>query len=174
MNCMIIYTKDNLCEVFMAITDRSCFFSGHRVIASSLLPAIGHRIESACETLFNEHGVTDFIAGGALGFDTLAALTVLRIREQYKDIRLRLFLPCTDQAKRWNSHDKAVWKEILKSADEYKYITDGSYLPGCMQLRNRAMADAAAHGIVYCTKKSGGTFYTVNYALDKGKHIIFL
>ena len=158
----------------MATTDRSCFFSGHRIISASLRPAIEHRIESACETLIHNHGVTDFITGGALGFDTLAALAVLRIRERYEDIRLQLFLPCTDQAKRWNNHDKSVWKQILESADEYKYITDGSYLPGCMQLRNRAMADAAAHGIVYCTKKRGGTFYTLTYALDKGKHIIYL
>ena len=38
-------------------------------------------------------------AGGALGFDTLAAQTVLDMKKEYPQLRLILVLPCEDQTR---------------------------------------------------------------------------
>ena len=158
----------------MADFEHTCFFTGHRAISSVLIPALEHRTEAACKRLIRENGVTDFIAGGARGFDTLAALTVLRLKNEFPDIRLRLYLPCTDQARRWSRRDIERWQDILDRADEYKFVHDGKYIPGCMQLRNRMMADDAKYGIAYCSRSSGGAYYTVNYAKEKERELIYL
>lgn len=53
-----------------------------------------------------------FGAGGALGFDTLAAQCVLSLRKRYSHIKLILVLPCTTQTKGWSKDDIAVYEEI--------------------------------------------------------------
>ena len=158
----------------MADFEHSWFFTGPRAIASALIPALEHRTEAACKLLIRDNRVTDFIAGGARGFDTLAALTVLRLKNEFPDVRLRLYLPCTDQARRWGRRDVERWQDILDRADEYRFIHDGKYIPGCMQLRNRTMVDDAKYGIAYCSRSSGGAYYTVNYARDKERELICL
>lgn len=59
-----------------------CSFSGHRSIPSDQLPQLEKRLEAELCNLIH-CGFTKFRAGGALGFDTLAAQAVLRLREQY-------------------------------------------------------------------------------------------
>lgn len=52
-----------------------------------------------------EQGYRYFVADGALGFDTLAAQTVLNLKQQYPEIKLILVLLCKDQAARWSACD---------------------------------------------------------------------
>ena len=52
-------------------------------------------------------------------------------------------------------------------ADEVIYVSE-TYSKGCMFERNRFMVDRASYCISYCTKKSGGSFYTVRYASEMG------
>jgi uncharacterized phage-like protein YoqJ len=59
------------------------------------------------------HGATHFYAGGALGFDTIAALTVLRLKKLYPQIKLCLILPCKNQTKMWSESDRAIYEGIL-------------------------------------------------------------
>ena len=49
-------------------------------------------------------------AGGALGFDTLAAQTVLEMKKEYPQLRLILVLPCENQTRGWHSEDIAVYE----------------------------------------------------------------
>ena len=121
--------------------------------------------------LIEDFGVTDFIAGGALGFDTLAETVVLELRRIYPDIKLRLYLPCRDQTKKWRAADAAVWERILNEADDYRYITDGNYVSGCMQARNREMVNDAYYGIAYCTHDRSGTASTIKYAVSLNRKI---
>ena len=44
--------------------------------------------------MITEYGVNTFIDGGALGFDTIAAETVIEMREKYQNIKLVMYLPC--------------------------------------------------------------------------------
>ena len=69
-----------------------CCFTGHRYLPADRLGEIKKRLEAESEACIRQ-GVILFETGGALGFDTMAAHTVLRLREGYA-VRLRLVLPC--------------------------------------------------------------------------------
>ena len=108
--------------------------------------------------------------GGALGFDTLAAQTVLRLRKNYPQIKLIRVLLCISQADRWAPEDVKTYREIMKQADKVVY-TSQDYTPGCMFKRNRHLVDYSSACICYLAKKSGGTTYTVEYARKYGLKI---
>ena len=118
-----------------------------------------------------EQGYRYFGCGGALGFDTLAAQTVLRLREIYPEIRLILVLPCRDQTRGWKQADVAEYDRIMKAADKVTYTSE-QYYSGCMHKRNRHLVDNSSLCICYLTEPSGGTAYTVNYARTQGLKII--
>ena len=143
----------------------TCCFTGHRhlSVSNEILFA---RLEKQIIDLI-EQGVIYYGAGGALGFDTIAALTVIKLRNQYPNIKLILVLPCKEQTKSWNNNDIAVYNYILSQANKVVYTSE-SYYPGCMYKRNRHLVDNSSHCICYMEKDSGGTAYTVSYALDSG------
>ena len=118
-----------------------------------------------------EQGYRYFGCGGALGFDTLAAQTVLRLRETYPEIRLILVLPCRNQTRGWKQDDVAEYDRIIKAADKVTYTSE-QYYSGCMHKRNRHLVDSSSLCICYLTEQSGGTAYTVNYARSLGLKIV--
>ena len=137
-------------------------FTGHRQISSEQLNQLAWRLKDTVIKLIND-GYTYFIAGGALGFDTLAAKTVLNLKSDYPDIRLILVLPCLSQADKWSSEDKRVYEVIKEAADKVVYISD-EYTKDCMYKRNRHLVDNSNACVCYLTEKTGGTAYTVKYA----------
>ncbi len=146
----------------------SCFFTGHRKLPKNRLDEIKKLLREKIKALIEDKGVETFIAGGALGFDTLAASTVIDLKEEYPFIKLYLYLPCNDQSKMWTAEDKYTWRIIMSKSDGYKFVTDGPYVDGCMQKRNYKMADDARYGIAYCVIARSGTGMTVNYANQRG------
>lgn len=67
-------------------------FSGHHKLPEDCTK-LRQNLEKAIISLI-ERGVVFFGSGGALGFDQLAAETVLRFKEDYPHIRLIMVLPC--------------------------------------------------------------------------------
>lgn len=152
--------------------ERTCCFSGHRKIPFTKQNSISKQLERVIEELVSQ-GYTYFGAGGALGFDTLAAKTVLKLRKRYPEIKLILVLPCKTQASLWSQADKRTYEEIKSQADKVVYISD-EYTKGCMYERNRHLVDNSSICVCCLTKDSGGTAYTVKYARKKGIQIINL
>lgn len=150
----------------------TCFFTGHRAIPFGKEYLIREKLREMIEYLIENKGVNTFISGAALGFDTIAAEEVIKIKEKYPHIKLYLYIPCRDQSRKWKEEDKLKWKILLKSVDDYIYVTDDNYVNGCMHKRNRKMADDGLYCISYCTKESGGTAYTLSYA-DRIGDIIY-
>ena len=146
--------------------ERTCCFTGHREIPQSHLPALQKKLEETIRELVSQ-GFTRFEAGGALGFDTLAACTVLGLKEEFPHVRLVLALPCPQQANSWQPKDAALYENILNRSDYYFYVSQ-SYHRGCMQQRNRRLVDDSELCVAYCTQATGGTAYTVQYAEKKG------
>lgn len=146
----------------------TCFFTGHRKLPKKRINEIKELLMSRIKYLIEDKGVESFIAGGALGFDTLAAETVIELKEEYPYIKLYLYLPCNDQSKLWSAEDRYKWRMIMTKVDEYKYITEGPYTDGCMQKRNYKMADDALYGLAYCVISKSGTGMTVKYAEEYG------
>lgn len=146
----------------------TCCFTGHRQIPPSDYPKIKEQLEDTLTMLINDKGVKYFGVGGALGFDTLVAKVILKIKEYSPDIKLILVLPFKDQAKKWSNYDKQVYEQIKRQADKVVY-TDEYYKGNeTYYKRNRHLVDFSDYCICYMISNSSGTGYTYNYALEKG------
>lgn len=152
--------------------DKTCCFTGHRQLPARELDHIAATLEETISTLI-ARGIRYFGTGGALGFDTLAAQTVLKLRRQHPHIRLILVLPCHEQAKKWQANDVAEYERIRTQADKVVY-TSQEYSDGCMHKRNRHLVDNSSVCVCYLAKDGGGTDYTVGYARLKGLEVINL
>ena len=150
--------------------EKTCCFTGHRDIPSGEYQKIFAKTEETIESLIKK-GYLYFGAGGALGFDTIAAFAVLKLKEHYPDIRLILVLPCLSQTRGWSQEDIEIYEDIKQKADKVVY-TSQDYTRGCMHKRNRHLVDNSSMCISYLTDDKGGTFYTVNYARSKGLTVI--
>ncbi len=150
--------------------EKTCCFTGHRKIPSESLPAISRKLK---ETLifYIENGYRYFGAGGALGFDTLAAQTVLLLKQRYPWIKLILVLPCKDQAKRRSVQEIEEYERIKSSADKVVYTSE-HYYSGCMHKRNRHLVDNSSLCVCYLTERTGGAAYTVEYAAKNNLTVI--
>lgn len=149
--------------------EKTCCFTGHRDILKNERVIIRKRIENVVIGLIKK-GIIYYGAGGARGFDTMAAEVILELRKLYPQIKLILVLPCREQTRGWSEQDKALYEMIKQSADKYVYISE-KYWNGCMQKRNRHLVDNSSCCVCYLTKRYGGTFYTYNYAANKGLKI---
>ncbi len=150
----------------------SCCFTGHRMIPAAQRPKIVEALRQTLE-VFAASGMTEFICGGALGFDTLAAEEVLRLKETFPHIQLCLVLPCRSQAARWTAAQQKTYASILEKADTTECLFE-NYVNGCMQMRNRRMVDRADVCVAYYTGRPGGTAYTIQYAREKGVRVLFI
>ena len=137
-------------------------FTGHRRILQEHFGTLAQRLKTILVQLINE-GYVYFGAGGALGFDTLAAQTVLELKNEYPEIKLILVLPCLSQTRGWSTRDIEIYEAIKSKADKVVY-TSQEYTRGCMHKRNRYLVDNSSVCICYLTKQTGGTAYTVDYA----------
>ena len=148
----------------------TCCFSGHRKIPKDNYAFIQSNLRTAVVNNI-EKGYRFFETGGALGFDTLAAQTILELKENYSQIKLILILPCITQTKSWLKDDIYEYERIKELADEVIY-TSKEYTKGCMHIRNRYLVDHSSLCICYLTESKGGTAYTVKYAESKGVRVI--
>ncbi len=140
-----------------------CCFTGHRDIKDVPANVLSARLEKTIVDLVENEGVTDFRAGGARGFDSMAALAVLALKEKYPQIKLHLILPCKNQDKGFKLVEKQVYKYNLAHADSVVYVSE-KYYAGVMLDRNRKLVDGADVCVAFMNHLGGGTYYTVNYA----------
>ena len=150
----------------------ACCFTGHRIIPCGERSALGALLDSHISRISGS-GAKTFICGGALGFDTMAARAVLRARESNGDIRLCLALPYRGMERHLSAADRKEFESILSAADGIVYTAE-IYDRGCMLRRDRYMVDKSSICVSYMTKNTGGTAYTVGYALKKGLEVINL
>ncbi|MBS4831667.1 MAG: DUF1273 family protein [Ruminococcus callidus] len=122
-------------------------------------------------------GFVDFYAGGALGWDTYCAQTVLDLREEYPCIALHLVLPCSraEQTARWTEAQKAAYDCIYREADSCEFVSV-DYTKDCMRLRNKRLVELADCCVCFCGEPEGrsGTAQTVRMARQKGIPVINL
>ena len=152
--------------------EKTCCFTGHRVIPPEKFMYVRSRLDEEVERAISQ-GYNTFCTGGAVGFDTQAALSVLAAKIRHQGIRLVLLLPCKEQAKNWSELDRQNYETIISRADEVIYVSD-SYTRGCMHIRNCALVDRSSRCIAYMEKNTGGTAFTVKYAKKSGIKIINL
>ena len=127
-----------------------------------MLDTVAERLKETVNSAI-QSGYRCFITGGAIGFDTLSAQTVLNAKQI-------LAIPCPEQADDWEQADIDEYERIKTLADSVVYVSTHNK-KGCMHKRNRYMVDNSSLCIAYMTRQSGGTAYTVKYAQENNKKI---
>ena len=150
----------------------TCCFTGHRRLDRQIYFTLRNRLDEEIKKLIL-NGVRYFGCGGALGFDTMAALSVCRLKEKYPHIRLIMVLPCPNYNKYWSHEDKQVLKSLISQADKVVY-TSKYYSQTCMRKRNYHLVDHSQTCLCYLNRDRGGTALTVKYAQEQGLRIINL
>ena len=149
---------------------KTCCFSGHRKLPKEKIECILKRLMVEVDNLISQ-GVTDFISGGALGFDLIAASVIISKREMGEDVRLTFALPCRKQDEFWNVEQKKLYYSLLAEADEVIYVSE-EYTDGCMKKRNQYMVDKSNYCICALLYPNSGTGQTVRYARGKGVRVV--
>ena len=119
-------------------------------------------------------GYTRFITGMARGVDIDFAEQVVNFKKtfrQYKDVVIEAAVPHKGQADRYDVRSKRKYDFILSNCDKVTFLAD-EYSSDCFFKRNRYMVDNSDSVIAFWNgDASGGTFYTINYARERGKDI---
>ena len=152
--------------------EKTCCFTGHRSIPPQAYGKIRKKLRQVMEELIGK-GVIYYGCGGAIGFDLLAAETVLEMKAQYPQIRLIMVYPCRNQTAYWSGEAVDRYNAIQKACDKYVYVSQ-TYTSTCMHQRNRYLVEHSGYCICYLTKPSGGTAFTVQYAREKGLTVVNL
>lgn len=145
---------------------KSCCFSGHRCIDEEDKRLIIANLEKAIEYLVLTENVRDFYCGGALGFDTMAEIAVLKAKSYYPEIKLNLILPHKNQHIRWSNYSKILYNNILEKADEVYYLSE-KYTNTCMLQRNKMLVDKSDFCVFYLKRFKGGTYNTYKYCVKE-------
>ena len=149
---------------------KAAAFTGHRFIRCNDRQRLRTELERAI-TVCYDSGIRHFLCGMALGFDMLAAETLLAMKTEYPDIRLTAVIPFRGQSFRFNFADKERYRSILGKADNVVCLSE-TYFDGCFLRRNDYMLNYASHIIAYYNgEPKGGTFYTCRRAERMGLEI---
>lgn len=142
-----------------------CMLTGHRSLprdGGRLRAQLDLHIETLCRS-----GVTEFLSGGAMGFDLLGAEAVLFAREKHPEVALTMVLPCRNQSRLYPEIQRLHYDGILARAQTVEYLSE-QYYEGCMLVRNRVMAERADVCLCYLTRSRGGTAHAVAAAAARG------
>jgi uncharacterized phage-like protein YoqJ len=156
---------------------KACAFTGYR---PSKLPwgydegdarcmDFKFRLRESLEYLIGR-GYADFLSGGALGFDLMAAELVLSLREKYPWIRLIMVIPFDGQADRWSEEQRRRWLSAIEASDKVVHISHG-YDRGVFFRRNHFLVEQADLLLAAFDGQPGGTAGTVAYARRHGVQV---
>lgn len=147
-------------------------FTGHRNISNTEI--IRCKLKKILEILV-KNDITEFYTGGAVGFDTISAYTIIELRKKYPNIKLNLVLPCCkkEQTLKWNKSQINDYEKIFSEADTIQFVSE-HYFNGCMKLRNARLIELADYCICFYNPKKykSGTAQTVHMAKNKNIEII--
>ena len=157
---------------------KACAFTGHR---PSKLPwdydekaatcmEFKFRLREALEYLIGK-GYVDFLSGGALGFDLIAAEMVLSLREKYPWIRLIMALPFDGQADKWSDEQRERWLNVIEASDRVVPVSH-EYDKGVFFRRNHYLVENSTLLLAAYDGHPGGTAGTIAYAKRHGVKVV--
>ncbi|MGJ4849208.1 SLOG family protein [Bacillota bacterium Meth-B3] len=150
--------------------EHTCCFTGHRGLPQDRVERIVTNLNTEVDHLIAQ-GVTDFISGGALGFDQMSASLIIVKKEMGHKVRLIFALPYKDQDAFWTGAQRQLYRNLLAEADEIVYVSN-EYTDDCIKKQKRYMVDRSVYCICALPHSSGGTDQTVGYAKQSGLSII--
>lgn len=161
-------------------------FSGHRPdklygydLKDEKYLKLNRLLEELLEEKIVNEGYDTFISGGALGFDTVAFLSVKNLKKKYPHIRNILAIPFANQPIKWSEKDIRLYNWMKNEADEIVYVDTlesynrtsvdiGVFHRDKLMIRNEYMVDNADLLIALWNKDNkSGTANCVKYAKKK-------
>lgn len=139
-----------------------CAFFGHREIPAGLEPVLYEQIRKA----IIEDSITSFWVGGYGQFDSLAAHTVHKLKQEFPEIELLLVLAYLPGAGHTipSIYDGSMYPEGLELVPKRFAISK----------RNVWMAKNCDMVICYVKNSFGGAYESVRHAKEKGVQAINL
>ena len=155
----------------MKMRDHTCCFTGHRIIPSHEYDAVAARTEIKIRALIVNNDVCFFGVGGAIGYDTMAAKILFRLRQtDFHQIKVILVYPFEGFTSRWSCEQQAEYARLLPQYDKAVCVAQRASREAYLA-RDRHLVDGSAYCIAYCTRDSGGTAYTLRHAEHCGLDI---
>lgn len=138
------------------------------------IPKYKSMIQLVEDTLIKEN-CNAVWTGMALGFDTIVAIAVLRLKKSGYNIDLNCAIPCQNSTAKWvNKEDIARFNDIIRMADHSIVVSDMPYQQYLLQVRNQYMVDHCDKVLALWDGSPGGTLNCINYAKKVKKPIIYL
>lgn len=147
--------------------ERTCCFTGHRDIPADRLQMVMTGTEAKVRELISQ-GYRYFGIGGAMGYDTIVAEMLFRLRErEYPEIKIILVYPFDGFISRWSNSQQATYARLLPMYDKRVCVCKSASREAYLA-RDRHLVDYSSACIAYCTRQTGGTAYTIRYAAARG------
>lgn len=144
---------------------QSAAFTGHRYISYGKYPILKVTLRQRIRTLYAQ-GIRNFYCGMAIGFDMLAAETILSLKTELQGLTLIAVIPYRNQSEKWSDTNRSRYNAILCKTDK-TILLSKDYYKGCLLRRNDYMLSHSCHIIAYFDgNNEGGTFYTCRKATE--------
>ena len=150
----------------------TCCFSGHRALPPETMDLVRKRTKRAIRDLYAQ-GYRTFITGGALGYDTMVAVMLFHLRDEFPEVQTVLAYPYEGFNSKWTLQQ---WQEYRDRLLRYDEVVCVSQEPSryAYWMRDRYMVDRASLCVGYCIDAASGTGYTMSYARQKGVRVLNL
>lgn len=109
------------------------------------------------------------ISGMALGFDMWFAFVANKLK-----IPFIAAVPFLGQELIWPKSSQIIYHNLLSKALEKVIVSDGSYSPSKLQIRNKWMVDNCDKLIACFDGSTGGTANCIEYAKSLNKEILLI
>lgn len=160
--------------------ETTCCFSGHR---PSKLPwrdnesdprcvALKKRIRQELDRAY-DRGYRHFICGMALGSDLYFCEAAMDLRDTRPGVTLEAAIPCQEQADKWPAEQRLRYRELVDHCD-FESVVQHHCDRSCFLRRDRYMVDRSSLLIAVYDGSSGGTQYTLTYAMAQNLETLIL
>lgn len=145
---------------------KACF-TGHRFFREEEYWHYQDGANQLIDIAIQEFEIDYFINGMCIGADLAAAGTLVKRKLNWQAI-----IPCADQWVKWGK----LWQRrynLILSLCPSKVVLHEKFVDGCMHQRNQKMIKESDVCLaMYNNKQEGGTYWTVQMAVQANKQII--
>lgn len=151
--------------------EKICCIIGEQQISTRDINWIVMQLSVEIKKLIND-GVTTFISGGVIGFDTIAASMIIALKEEYPHIKLIFALPYKNHSRYWKKKNLPFYEQLLTEADEIYYTSD-KFFSNSENERDRFMAENSKYFLCHA-KNNKLIEWTNNVLKEYGITIIHI
>ena len=147
---------------------QTCCLTGNRTIRPDLRGSVFGGTEIKLRELITRQGIRFFGVGGAIGYDTIAAEILFRLKEtSYPHIRIILVYPFEGFDSLWTDEQRQTYAKLYHQYDKRVCISPSPSREAYLT-RDRHLVDCSSVCVAHCTNNTGDAAYTLQYAQAQG------